>query len=145
MTPVTRQCCGVSAVAATTRAVTDRRSGALNPDRLSHPFAGTVSATAYFASELLALAKACADACDTDTYSVQTTTSSGTARRMITVSFDSPGATPSASSGVSLRTRPGGAQGTFVRLDRVTALMGTRSMATPNVEKAATAADTTAA
>src|SRR5688572_28738484 len=62
MTPVTRQCCAVSAVAATMRAAIETTPPLLNEDRLSQALFGSASATEYFARELLALAKACAAA-----------------------------------------------------------------------------------
>src|SRR5262245_40919163 len=60
--PTTRQCCGVSAVAATTRAEIETISSVLNDERLSHDLLGVSSATEYFASELLAFENACAPA-----------------------------------------------------------------------------------
>src|SRR5690242_16275368 len=62
MVPSTRQCCGVSAVAATTRADIETMPSALNEERLSQAFDGAESAVEYRASELLALAKGCAAA-----------------------------------------------------------------------------------
>ena len=62
MTPVTRQCGGVSAVAATTRAWIVRMPSPLKADRLSHAFCGTVSVTVYPASDVFAFANGCADA-----------------------------------------------------------------------------------
>src|SRR6476469_8037200 len=66
--PVTRQCCGVSAVAATTRAAIDTMPSALNDDRLSQGLDGVASATEYWDAALLALAKACAAAGDADAH-----------------------------------------------------------------------------
>jgi len=45
--PVTRQCCGVSGVAATIRAAMATMPSALNDDRLSQDFDGVASATEY--------------------------------------------------------------------------------------------------
>jgi hypothetical protein len=45
MMPVTRQCCGVSAVAGTTRALIETMPSPLYADRLSHGLPGMVSAT----------------------------------------------------------------------------------------------------
>src|SRR5215471_2747912 len=62
MMPVTRQCCGVSAVAATTRDWIVVISLPLNPLRLSQVFLGAVVATLYPATEVFALANGCAAA-----------------------------------------------------------------------------------
>src|SRR5580700_2921904 len=59
---MTRQCRGVSAAAATTRADIETMPSLLNDDRLSHGLAGAASATEYFARELPALTRACAAA-----------------------------------------------------------------------------------
>jgi hypothetical protein len=64
MVPVTRQCCGVSAVAVTRRAEIETIPSPLNEDSPSHGLDGAASATEYFATAVLALANACAPAGD---------------------------------------------------------------------------------
>jgi hypothetical protein len=65
-TPVTRQCCGVSAVAGTTRAAIEMMPSPAKVDKALHALLGVVSATAYFARERSAFVKGCAPAARTD-------------------------------------------------------------------------------
>jgi hypothetical protein len=62
MTPVTRQCCGTSPAAATTRAWMLTRPSPLNAASASQAFCGDVSAVVYDAADDLALANGCAAA-----------------------------------------------------------------------------------